>query len=105
MVRLDDEEWCQAAVFEKPGRILFAPPRKFRRERRMEIQRELRKPDRESENVLSRNRPGHGQWRLSIWVPSRSSSKRRCRYDSDRRIRERSDGHEFAGRNHTCTFF
>src|SRR2546430_2081894 len=94
MVRLDDEERREAAVFEKPGRILLARARKFRRERGMEIHRQLRKPDRKSENVLSRNRREHGQWRLSVGVASRSSSKRRCRYDSSGRIRERSNGHE-----------
>src|SRR5882672_168377 len=89
MVRLDDEERHEASVLEKPGRVLLARARKFRRERGMEIHRQLRKPDRESENVLPRFEERRCQWRLPFWNADRETAE--CRRGS---ICERSDGYE-----------
>ncbi len=62
MVRLDDEERREAPVFEKPGRVLFARGRKHWREWRMEIRRQFRDFNRESENALSRFEKRRCQW-------------------------------------------
>src|SRR5437588_10957075 len=67
MVRLDDEERREAAIFEKSGRLLLARPWKFGCERRMEIHRQLRQPDRESENAFSR----FEKWRRERCFPVR----------------------------------
>ena len=64
MVRLDNEERPEAAVFEKPSSVLFARAGKFGRQWRLEIRRQFRELNCESKNALFRFEKRRRQRRL-----------------------------------------